>query len=120
MARRSPSPLSAYEEHLRAEQARIAREVAEAEKALRRTPKTAPQTKPEPERKVRLNNVAGLQLHLPRPQDHIIRDAGSVASRRRSSPRRRKSDVRQAQMNFLLLCLLLAAIALFVYLKLPL
>jgi len=89
------------------------REVAAAEKALRQRPKT-PAPKQEPERKVRINNVAAA---LPRPQDHIYRD-GTVRTPRRAT-RRRKTDARLAQIKFLLLCLLLVALLLFVWRNLP-
>jgi hypothetical protein len=114
MPRRSPSsPLSAHAQKLQEEHDRIMREVAAAEKALRQRPKT-PAPKPEPERKVRINNVAAA---LPRPQDHIYRD-GTVRTPRRAT-RRRKTDARLAQIKFLLLCLLLVALLLFVWRNLP-
>ena len=91
------------------------REVAAAEKALRQKPKT-PASKPEPERKVRINNNAAA-ISLPRPQDHIYRD-GTVRAPRRAT-RRRKTDARLAQIKFLLLCLLLVALLLFVWRNLP-
>jgi hypothetical protein len=113
MPRRSPSsPLSEHAEKLREEHERIMREVAAAEKALRQKPKAAP--KAEPERKVRLNNnVAALS----RPQEHIYRGGASKAPRR--ATRRRKTDARLAQIKFLLLCLLLVGLLLFVWRNLP-
>jgi len=116
MPRRSPSsPLSAHAQKLQEEHDRIMREVAAAEKALRQRPKT-PAPKPEPERKVRINNNAAA-ISLPRPQDHIYRD-GTVRTPRRAT-RRRKTDARLAQIKFLLLCLLLVALLLFVWRNLP-
>lgn len=115
MARRSSSPLSEYEQRLKEEEARLIREMAEAEKALRRAPRAAkpsPRPKPEPERPVRLNNVAALDL--PRPTDHIFRGGREPGGPRRQH-RRRKTDARVAQLKFLLLCLILAAMVLFVW-----
>lgn len=88
------------------------REMAAAEKALRQKPKVA-RPRPEPERRVRLNNVASLDL--PRPSDHLIR--GGAAPRRPT--RRRKTDARIAQIKFLILCLILASLVLFVWKHLP-
>lgn len=92
------------------------REMAAAEKALRQKPKPAPRAKPEPENKVRINsNVAA--IGLPRPQEHIYRGGSAPAPRR--ATRRRKTDARLAQIKFLLLCLLFAALVLFVWKNLP-
>ncbi|MEX0675678.1 MAG: hypothetical protein WEC73_05940 [Chthoniobacterales bacterium] len=114
MARRSSNPISDHVRRLQGEQERLMREMAEAEKALRRKPKTA-RPRAMPERKTRLNsNVAALDL--PRPKDHLIR--GGVTSQRRPA-RRRKTDARIAQIKFLLLCLILASIVLFVWKNLP-
>jgi hypothetical protein len=115
MPRRSPSsPLSEHAQKLQEEHERIMREVAAAEKALRQKPKAAP--KAEPERKVRLNNIVA-PISLPRPQEHIYRGGGSKAPHR--ATRRRKTDARLAQIKFLLLCLLLVALLLFVWRNLP-
>lgn len=92
------------------------RELAAAEKALRQKPKPAPQPKVEPDRKVRLNSNV-VPISLPRPQEHIYR-GGTVRTPRRAA-RRRKTDARLAQIKFLLLCLLLAALVLFVWKNLP-
>jgi hypothetical protein len=116
MPRRPSSPLSEHAQRLQDEHDRILREMAEAEKALRQKPKPAPRAKPEPERKVRLNNNVAA-LSLPRPQEHIYR-GGTVRTPRRAA-RRRKTDARLAQIKFLLLWLLLAALALFVWKNLP-
>ena len=116
MARRSSNPLSEHAQRLREEHERVLREMAAAEKALRQKPKVPARPKPEPEKKVRLNNHAAA-ISLPRPQDHIYRD-GTVRAPRRAT-RRRKTDARLAQIKFLLLCLLLAALVLFVWKNLP-
>lgn len=115
MARRPSSPLSDYEQRLKEREAQLAREMAEAEKALRRAPrasKPVPRPRPEPERPVRLNNVAA--INLPRPTDHIFRGGREPGAARRHH-RRRKADARIAQIKFLLLCLILAAMILFVW-----
>jgi hypothetical protein len=52
---------------------------------------------------------------LPRPADHLIRGA----SGRRRPVRRRKTDARIAQIKFLILCLILASLVLFVWKNLP-
>jgi hypothetical protein len=113
MARPSSNPISDHVRRLQEEQERLMREMAEAEKALRRKPKTE-RPRPAPERKVRLNNVAALDL--PRPKDHLIR--GGETPRRRPA-RRRRTDARMAQIKFLLLCLILASLVLFVWKNLP-
>lgn len=117
MPRRSPSnPLSEHAQKLQEEHERILRELAAAEKALRQRPKQqAP--KPETERKVRLNSTIAAAISLPRPQEHIYR-GGTVRSARRAT-RRRRTDARLAQIKFLLLCLLLVAILLFVWRNVP-
>jgi hypothetical protein len=114
MARRPTSnSLSEHAARLQAEQDRLMREMAEAEKALRQKPKVA-RPRPEPERRVRLNNNVA-SLDLPRPADHLIRGA----SGRRRPVRRRKTDARIAQIKFLILCLILASLVLFVWKNLP-
>lgn len=115
MARRSSNPLSDHVQRLEQEQARLMREMAAAEKAMRQKPKVArPQSVPE--RKVRLNTVAAIDL--PRPKDHRF-IGGSLPTRQRRKTRRPKTDARLAQIKFLLLCLLLAALVLFVWRNLP-
>jgi hypothetical protein len=112
MARQTPNPISDHVRRLQEEQDRLMREMAEAEKALRRKPKPA-RPAPAPGRKVRLNNVAALDL--PRPKDHLIRGGGS----QRHPTRRRKPDARAEQIKFLLLLLILAALLVFVWKNLP-
>jgi hypothetical protein len=114
MARRPTSnPFSEHAARLEAEQERLKREMAEAEKALRQKPKVT-RPRPEPERRLRINNHVA-SLDLPRPADHLIRGGGS----RRRPPRRRKTDARIAQIKFLILCLILASLVLFVWKNLP-
>ena len=113
MSRRPTSnPLSEHAARLQAEHERLLREMADAEKALRQKPKVA-RPRAEPERRVRLNNVAALDL--PRPADHLIRGGGT----RQRPTRRRKTDARIAQIKFLILCLILASLVLFVWKNLP-
>jgi len=116
MARRPSNPLSEQAQLLQEQYDRTLRELADAEKALRRKPKTAPPVKPAPERKVRLNNVAAA-ISLPRPQEHTFR--GGTARAPQRNTRRRKTDARLAQIKFLLLCLLLADLFIFVWKHLP-
>jgi hypothetical protein len=115
MARRSSNPLSEHAQRLQEEHDRVLRELAAAEKAMRQKPKAA--AKPAPEKKVRLNTSVAAAITLPRPQDHIYR--GGTPRTPRRATRRRKTDARLAQIKFLLLCLLLAALVLFVWKNLP-
>ena len=117
MARRTSNPLSEHARHLQEEHDRILREVAAAEKALRQKPKAADRPKAEPVRKVRINAAVAASINLPRPPDHT--DRGGSARQPRRATRRRKTDARLAQIKFLLLCLLLAALVLFVWKNLP-
>lgn len=115
MPRNSPSPLSEHARRLQEEQERVMREMAAMEKELRRKPRTErPKTSPG-RRSVRINNVAAIDL--PRPRDHVFRGSGRKSERR--TPRRRRSDVRIAQIKLLLLCLLLLGLALFLWKNLP-
>jgi len=116
MARRPSNPLSEQAQRLQEQYDRTLRELAEAEKALRRKPKAPTPTKPAPERKVRINSVAAA-ISLPRPQEHTYRGGTSRAPQRNT--RRRRTDARLAQVKFLLLCLLLAALFIFVWKHLP-
>jgi hypothetical protein len=114
MPRRPSNPLSDHVRHLEEEHERIMREMAEAEKALRQKPKSS-RPKPEPERRTRINNFA--TITMPRPEDHLFPGGKTRPSKRPF--RRRKPEARLAQIKFLLLCLLLATIVLFVWRNLP-
>ena len=116
MERRPSNPLSEQAQLLQAQYEQTLRELADAEKALRRKPKDAPPAKPAPVRKVRLNNVSSA-LSLPRPQEHTFR--GSTLRLPQRNTRRRKTDARLAQVKFLLLCLLLAGLFIFLWKHLP-
>jgi len=115
MARRPSSPLSDRARELEEEHARIMRELAATERALRQKPRPAKPKPAPPERKVRLNTVAAVTL--PRPADHTFRGGGTPLPRR--ATRRRKADARLAQLKFLLLCLLLVGLLLFLWKNLP-
>jgi hypothetical protein len=114
MPRRTSNPLSDHVRRLQDEQERIMREMAEAEKALRQKPKPS-RPKPEPERRTRINNFA--TITMPRPEDHLFPGGKTRLNKRQY--RRRKPEARLAQIKFLLLCLLLATIVLFVWRNLP-
>lgn len=114
MPRDTSNALSEHVRRLKQEQERVLREMAEAERALRQKPKTA-RSKPVPERKVRINNVAAIEL--PRPRDPLAGPGRPSSSRR--VPRRTRAQARYEQIKFLLLCLLLAALVLFVWKNLP-
>lgn len=84
------------------------------EKELRRKPKVV-RPHAEPERRIRLNTTNTIEL--PRPREHVQRGTGRIPPRR--SSRRRRSDVRIAQIKLLLLCILIVGLALFVWKNLP-
>lgn len=115
MARRPSNPLDEHVQRLQEQQERLMREMAEAEKALRRKPKA---TKPKPVNEVKLRAANVAAIDLPRPIDHRFL-GGGAPSRRGRSRRRPKADARIAQVKFLLLCLLLAAVLVFVWKNLP-
>ena len=116
MPRHSMDPLSEQRQQLEKEQERIQREMAEAKRAIHRKAKS-PRPKPAIGPKVRLHTNAADSLVLPRPRDHIYgRGSDSQPTRR---PRRRKKDARSAKVKFILLCLALATLRLFVWKNLP-
>lgn len=117
MARKPSNPLSEHVQRLEEERARLMREMAAAEKALRQKPKiTRPD--PTPGRRIRLNNVATMEL--PQPIGHRTL-GGSAPSRRRPrhQPRRTRTEARLAQIKFILLCLLLATLLLLLWRSFP-
>jgi hypothetical protein len=111
MSPRTPSPISKQARQLAEEHARIMREMADAEKALRQKPKA---TKPKPAAKprVRINTVAAV------PLTPLAGDLRANRSPRRTA-RRRRVDARVAQIKFLMLCLLLVGLMLFLWKNLP-
>jgi len=115
MPRPTSNPLSEQKQRIAAEQARIAREVAAAEKVARQKPKPARATL-EPERKIRV--IAAQQRVLPpRPPEHLF-PGGRVRTTRKQF-RRRKTEARLEQVKFLVLCFAFAALVLFVLKNLP-
>ena len=116
MPRRSSNPLSEHVQRLQDEQARILREMAEAEKALRRKPKPSARPVAAP-RNVRINNNV-TAINLPRPKDHRFLGASGQLPVRRTG-RRPKADARMAQIKFLILCLIFFGLLLFVWRNLP-
>ena len=115
MARQPSNPLDEHVRRLQEQHELLMREMAEMEKNLRRKPK-APKPKPVNEVKLRASNVAAIDL--PRPKDHRYLGGGTPARRGRTK-RRPKTDARLAQVKFLLLCLLLASVLVFVWKNLP-
>ena len=91
------------------EHERLAREMAEAEKALRIQSRPV-RPKLEPERKLRINSFTAHELP-PRPKEHTF-PGGRIS---RGQKRRRKTEARIEQVKFLVLCLLFAAVVLFVW-----
>jgi len=116
MPRPSSNPLSEQKQRLAAEQARIARELAAAEKLARQKPKPARATL-EPERKLRVS-TAPERILPPRPREHLFPQSGRVRTTRKQF-RRRKTEARLEQIKFLLLCFLFAAVILFVWKNFP-
>lgn len=115
MPRPSSNPLAEQKQRLAAEQARLARELAAAEKMARQKPKPVRATL-EPERRLRVN-TAPARILPPRPQEHLF-PQGRVRTTRKKF-RRRKTEARLEQIKFLLLCFLFAALILFVWRNLP-
>lgn len=113
MARKpSSNPLAEHVQRLEEQQAQLMREMAIAEKELRRKPKAARPT-PSPERKIRLNNNA-VAVDLPQPMEHRW-IGGNSRQRSRRGKRRTRTAVRLDQIRFILLCFVLLALVLFVW-----
>ena len=110
-----PNPLSEQKQRIAAEQARIARELAAAEKMARQKPKPVRATL-EPERKLKVSTVQQRVLP-PRPTEH--RFPGGRVRTTRKQFRRRKTEARLEQIKFLVLCLLFAAVIFFLLKNLP-
>jgi len=115
MPRPSSNPLSEQKQRLAAEQARIARELAAMEKLARQKPKPV-RAQLEPERKLRVNTTPA-RILPPRPQEHLFPE-GRVRTTRKKF-RRRKTEARLEQIKFLVLCLIFAAVILFVWKNFP-
>lgn len=112
MSRRAQNPISDQARQLAEEHARILRELADAEKALKQKPKAAkPKPAAAPKPRVRINTVAPT----------ISPTYGEPRSARtpRRNARRTRVDARVAQIKFLMLCLLLVGLMLFLWKNLP-
>lgn len=116
MPRPPSNSLSEQKRLLAAEQARIARELAEAEKLARRKPKPV-RASLEPSRRLRVS-TAPEHILPPRPAGHRFPGGDSPLPSRRKI-RRPRAEVRFEQVKFLLLCLLFAALILIVWKNLP-
>lgn len=115
MPRPSSNSLSEQKQHLAAEQARIARELAAMEKLARQKPKPA-RAELEPGKRLRVNTTPG-RILPPRPHEHLFPE-GRVRTTRKKF-RRRKTEARLEQIKFLMLCLIFAAVILFVWKNFP-
>lgn len=114
MARRNSSPLTDAEKQLRELHARIERE----EQQLRRIIKEAPRRRQAEKEQRNFRIKAETATVPPQPADfRILKGGGPAPSRRRA--RTRRQDHRVAQVKFILLCILLAALALLVWRSLP-
>lgn len=112
MSHRAQNPISDQARQLAEEHARILRELADAEKALRQKPKPAkPKPAAAPKPRVRINTVAPTISPL-------YGDPRTERTPRRNA-RRRRVDARVAQIKFLMLCLLLVGLMLFLWKNLP-
>lgn len=120
MALRPKSPYSDHIERVQKEQARILREMAEAERAAKRK-KKAVTAKPVGVHKIRTTTSA---ITLPRPKDHRFVSAGEnrgVRSARRGRGRAsRPHEVHAARLKFMLLCLFVAVLFFFLWRNAPL
>lgn len=115
MPRSNSSPLDEHKQRIAAEQARLMRELAAAEKIARQKAKPA-RAKLEPERKLKVTAVPQKVLP-PRPADHIF--PGGRMRTTRKQFRRRKTEARLEQIKFLVLCLLFAMVILFLWKNFP-
>ena len=117
MPRPSSNPLSEQKQRLAAEQARIAKELAAAEKLARQKPKPSRATL-EPQRKLRVS-TAPERILPPRPREHLFPQQDRRVRTTRKQFRRRKTEARLEQIKFLLLCFLFVALILFVWKNFP-
>ena len=116
MPRSTSSPLDEQKQRIAAEQARLLKELAEAEKIARQKAKPVRPTL-EPERRLRVSVATPRSVLPPRPQEHIF-PGGRVRTTRKQF-RRRKTEARLEKIKFLVLCFLFAALILFVWRNLP-
>lgn len=116
MPRTSSNPLTEQKQRLAAEQERIAREMAAAEKLARQKPKPVRATL-EPGRRLRVDTVGG-RVHPSRPRNHVF-PADGPRQPNKQFRRRRKKEARLAQIKFILLCFLVVALLIFLVKNLP-
>lgn len=115
MPRPSTNPFSAQKELLAAEQARLEREMAAALKLARQKPKPA-RASLEPGRKINVSTTPVRTLP-PRPREHLY-PGGSIRATRKL-PRRRRGELRNQQVKFLVLCFVFVALILLVWRNFP-
>jgi hypothetical protein len=116
MPRPTSSSLDDQRQRIAAEQARLAKELAAAEKMARQKPKPV-RPALEPEKRLKVSTAQPRNILPPRPQDHIF-PGGRVRTTRKQF-RRRRTEARLEQIKFLVLCFLFAALILFVWRNLP-
>lgn len=116
MPRPTSSLLDEHKQRIAAEQARLMRELAAAEKMARQKPKPV-RVALEPEKKLKVSTAHSRNILPPRPQEHLF-PGGRVRTTRKQF-RRRKTEARLEQIKFLVLCFLFAALILFVWKNLP-
>ena len=115
MPRPTSSLLDEQKQRIAAEHARLVKELAAAEKVARQKAKPV-RPALEPERRLRVS-VATPRVLPPRPPEHLF-PGGRVRTTRKQF-RRRRTEARLEQVKFLVLCLLFAALILFVWKNLP-
>lgn len=116
MPRSTSSPLDEQKQRIAAQQARLAKELAAAEKMAKQQAKPVRPTL-EPERRLKVSTTLQRSVLPPRPTDHIF-PGGRVRTPRKRL-RRRSTEARLAQIKFVMLCLLFAALILFVWRNFP-
>lgn len=115
MPRSTTSLLDERRQRIEAEQALLARQLADAEKVARQKAKP-PRATLVPERKLKVSTTPE-KILPPRPRAHIL--PGGRMRTTRKQLRRRKTEARLQQIKFLVLCLLFASLILFVWRNLP-
>lgn len=112
MARKSPSnSLAAHVQRLEEQQAQLKQEMAEAERELRKKPRVN-RSSPSPDKRVRLNNIA--TIAHPQPLGHRVLGENAGLQTRSRRKRQTRREVRRDKILFMLLCLVLIVIAIFV------
>lgn len=116
MPRPTSNSLDEQKQLIAAQQARLAKELAAAEKQARQKPKPV-RPSLEPERRLKVSTTHPRNVLPPRPQVHLF--PGGRMRTTRKQFRRRKTEARLEQIKFLVLCFLFAAVLLFVWKNLP-